>query len=100
MKETEDSIVSSIPDLEADVQALREQLRVAEDLLRTAREDAADFQVGDLVKARRTGSDWAEAIVREVNAHGWTTWYRVSFRKKDGEFSNQRRRVFGDVRAL
>lgn len=89
--------MTDIPALEQRVSRLRIELDGAQAELDAAYEAAAPFHVGDVVEAR-DGSVWREAIVRVVDARSQTwVWYRVSFPKKDGEWSKVGRHAF-DVR--
>lgn len=87
-------------DLKSRVGDLRRRLLEAERELRDAQVRHAPFRVGDEVEARLGGS-WQPAIVRRVEPQSWgEPWFKVSPRKKNGEWSSVERHAFGDVRAL
>lgn len=78
--------------LKSRVGDLRRRLRDAELELHEAQVRAAPFQVGDVVVA-----EGKAAIVREVEPQSWgSCWYFVSFRKKDGAWSNAKKRIFSE----
>jgi hypothetical protein len=80
--------------LEQRVEDLLEQLTVARKELNDAQIAAAPFKVGDEVIAKGRS-----AIIRQVEPQSWGTWYRVSFRKKDGTWGTAVQRVFSGVKA-
>lgn len=76
----------------------RDKLRHAEKQLAEARIALAPFKVGDVVEALHGGL-WQEAIVRTVEPQSWGPWYKVSVRKKNGEWATATQNVFEKVRA-
>jgi hypothetical protein len=66
------------------------------------------FQVGDEILAWKRGrgvdrGGMEDAVVMDVEPHEFgrkvSYWYRVGWRKKDGEFGRQNERVFDNVKA-
>lgn len=88
--------------LRENVTRLENELREAKAALKDALIRQSPFQVGDVIKAYRRGKGYARAQVRAVEPSSWggTCWYRVSFEKKDGSWSERQERVYDDVRAL
>lgn len=94
-----------IDELKAKVDRLSDELGDAKQQLKAALDDLAPFKVGDVVQAtdRREGG-WQPAIVRSVEhtdfGRGPIFWFRVSFRKKDGDWSVRDMYVGDKVRLL
>lgn len=74
--------------LQRRVDRLGEELDDARRLLRDAQLDAAEFKVGDEVEASAYGKNRAlrPAVVRNVEFWGFEPRYKVSWRKKDGQY--------------
>lgn len=82
----------SIPELEARVHTLEDQLITAKRELREARLAAAEFKLGDVVEASLHWGNkaWHPAIIRRVRFN-WRgePEYEVAFQNKGGEWSKR-----------
>lgn len=91
-----------VDDINLELQEAKRRVRSLERELNDALIEAAPFAVGDVVEAETGGGrGWAEALVRDVEPQGtWACWFKVSLRKKDGDWSNQVVHAFDKVRAV
>lgn len=78
----------------------RERLNFAEGMVKKLRIEATGFEVGEVVEAATRGQ-WAPAIIREIEpfTHG-SVWFKVSFKKVDGEWADRVITVYSDVRKI
>lgn len=84
--------------LRAEAERLHDLYHEAKTRLHEAEIAAATYKVGEVCEARsRHHEPFQAAIVRAVETNSWgDDWYRVSFRKKDGEWSAVERRIYGE----
>lgn len=78
----------------------RERLNFAEGMVKQLRIEATGFEVGEVVEAKRLGK-WEPAIIREIDASmTFSMWFRVSFKKANGEWANRVNSAYSDVRKI
>ena len=89
--------------LEDERVALNRRLTEVETEIEDLRQDASPFKVGDVVTAyRRSTRQHEDAEISDVQYMGWGDeryWFRVNWRKANGEFGKQNERVFSDIEA-
>jgi hypothetical protein len=87
---------------------LNAELNTISDQIEELLQKSAPFKVGDEILAWKRGrgvdrGGLEDAVVMDVQVNDWgrkpTYWYRVGWRKKDGEFGRQNERVFDNVKA-
>jgi len=89
--------------LEAERKTLGARLTEVETEIEDLRQEASPFKVGDVVTAyRRRTRQHEDAEISDVQYMGWGDeryWYRVNWRKSNGQFGRQNERVFSDLKA-
>lgn len=78
----------------------RERLDFAEAKVKQLRIEATGFEIGEVVEAKHLGTQWAPAIIREFDVNTWTVWFKVSFKKANGEWAERVKNAYGDVRKI
>lgn len=77
-------------EIEQDIKRVSLELSTLNGELRKFQIDHCGVSVGEVVIANAAGLVRSEAIVREIDARWNPPWLVVSFRKRDGSWSNRK----------